>query len=118
MKFARVVQIEKRGAVIGDPTAGSGMEAKRYAYSQGLHKAGSYDFSVTKADYVMAVGKSIEVWVSLPMRPSCPQQPDLWAEGDPAPLGRTNSPVSTLMPRERGRCVRSNGRASDRAAKG
>ena len=58
--FARVVQIEHRGKVIGDRTAGRVMEAKHYPYSQGLDANGVYDFSVTEADLVMSDGKSLE----------------------------------------------------------
>jgi carboxyl-terminal processing protease len=58
--FARVVQIEKRGIVIGDKTAGAVMEAKHYNYKAGADTVVFYGASITEADIVMADGKSLE----------------------------------------------------------
>jgi tricorn protease len=58
--FARVMQLEKRGTVIGDRTSGSVMEAKGYSDSQGTDRKIFYSFSVTDADLIMKDGKSLE----------------------------------------------------------
>ena len=59
--FARVVQIEKRGVVIGDRSAGAVMEALAYASGQGdLDLAILYGFVVTEADLLMKDGHSLE----------------------------------------------------------
>lgn len=58
--FARVVQLEKRGTVIGDRSSGSVMEAKGYGSSQGLDIKIFYSFSITDADLIMKDGKSLE----------------------------------------------------------
>src|SRR5690348_7251628 len=58
--FARVMQLENRGIVIGDRTSGSVMEARGYGYSQGMEIIISYGFSVTEADLTMKDGKSLE----------------------------------------------------------
>lgn len=59
--FARVVQIEKRGTVIGDRSAGAVMEALAYASGQGdLDLAILYGFVVTEADLLMKDGHSLE----------------------------------------------------------
>lgn len=58
--FARVVQIEKRGIVIGDHTAGAVMEAKDYDYTAGTDTVVFYGASITEANIVMTDGKSLE----------------------------------------------------------
>jgi len=58
--FARVMQLENRGTVLGDRTSGSVMEARGYGYSQGLDTIITYGFSVTEADLIMKDGKSLE----------------------------------------------------------
>jgi C-terminal processing protease CtpA/Prc len=57
--FARVVQLEKRGIVLGDSTSGSVMEAKHYHHQTG-NPGFFYWTSVSNADLVMADGKSLE----------------------------------------------------------
>jgi carboxyl-terminal processing protease len=58
--FARVMQIEKRGTVIGDHTSGSVMEAKHYNEHIGLTTMVFYGASITEWDLIMADGKSLE----------------------------------------------------------
>ncbi len=58
--FARVVQIEKRGVVLGDHTAGAVMEAKHYDYSVGADTVLFYGASITEANIIMTDGKSLE----------------------------------------------------------
>jgi C-terminal processing protease CtpA/Prc len=58
--FARVIQLENRGTVLGDRSSGSVMEARGYGYSQGVDTIITYGFSVTEADLIMKDGKSLE----------------------------------------------------------
>ena len=58
--FARVVQLEKRGIVIGDRSSGSVMESKYYRREEGPVRALGFGVSLTSADVVMADGKSLE----------------------------------------------------------
>jgi C-terminal processing protease CtpA/Prc len=58
--FARVMQLEKRGTVIGDRSAGAVMESLRYPASQGTDTKILYGFSITEADLIMKDGKSLE----------------------------------------------------------
>jgi len=58
--FARVMQIEKRGLVLGDRTSGSVMEARHYDEQWGTDTVVFYGVSVTDADVIMSDGKSLE----------------------------------------------------------
>jgi len=58
--FARVIQLEQRGTVIGDRTSGSVMESRYYGASQGTDTKIFYGFSITDADLIMKDGKSLE----------------------------------------------------------
>jgi len=58
--FARVVQIEKRGTVLGDHTSGSVMESKHYNEQSGLDTVVFYGASITEDDLIMSDGKSLE----------------------------------------------------------
>jgi C-terminal processing protease CtpA/Prc len=58
--FARLMQLEHRGTVIGDSSSGSVMEAKGYSSSQGMDIKIFYSFSITDADVIMSDGKSLE----------------------------------------------------------
>jgi carboxyl-terminal processing protease len=58
--LARVVQLEKRGMVIGDRSSGSVMEARMYSYSAGADMLMFYGASITDANLIMADGQSLE----------------------------------------------------------
>ena len=58
--FARVVQLEKRGMVMGDQSSGSVMEAQQFYQDVGAGTAISFGTSITEWDLIMADGKSLE----------------------------------------------------------
>lgn len=58
--FARTIQIEKRGAVLGDHTSGSVMEAKYYSHESGADTVTFFGASITDADLIMTDGQSLE----------------------------------------------------------
>lgn len=58
--FARVIQLENRGLVVGDRSAGAVMEAERYSHTLGVDKVIAYGASVTVANLIMTDGKSLE----------------------------------------------------------
>ncbi len=58
--FARVIQLEKRGTIIGDRSAGEVMLSKGYEYKAGIDRVVFYGASITDADLVMTDGKSLE----------------------------------------------------------
>jgi carboxyl-terminal processing protease len=81
--FARVIQMEKRGAVIGDRTAGAVMRARHYSHQFGIDTASFYGVSVTDADLVMTDGKSLEGNGVVPDELLLPTAADLAARRDP-----------------------------------
>jgi C-terminal processing protease CtpA/Prc len=58
--LARVVQLEKRGTILGDKSAGAVMEARHYSYHIGVETIIPYAASITEADLIMTDGKSLE----------------------------------------------------------
>ncbi len=81
--FARVVQLEKRGIVLGDKTAGAVMESKRYSYKHGMDTVIFYGASITDADLIMTDGKSLEHTGVTPDEPLLPTASDLASGRDP-----------------------------------
>jgi carboxyl-terminal processing protease len=58
--FARVVQLQKRGIVIGDRSSGSVMEGKLYPLHVGIMRAIPVALSSTNADVIMPDGMRLE----------------------------------------------------------
>ena len=81
--FARVVQLEKRGVVIGDVSAGAVMRSKTYSYQHGNELAVPYAASITDADLIMADGKSLERVGVMPDEIKLPTAVDLATKQDP-----------------------------------
>ncbi len=82
--FARVMQLEKRGTVIGDRSSGMVMEAKSFRESEGVDTQIFYGFSITDADLIMADGKSLEHAGVTPDEIVLPTAKDLAEGRDPA----------------------------------
>ncbi len=82
--FARVVQLEKRGAVIGDRSAGAVMEAQHFIerYVEGGTQV-VYGASITVANVIMSDGKSLEHTGVIPDEVLLPTAKDLAAQRDP-----------------------------------
>jgi C-terminal processing protease CtpA/Prc len=81
--LARVVQLEHRGTVIGDRSAGSVMEATPIIESPGTETRIFYAFSVTDANLIMRDGKSLEKTGVTPDELLLPTGADLAAGRDP-----------------------------------
>jgi C-terminal processing protease CtpA/Prc len=81
--FARAVQLEKRGTVIGDRSAGAVMRAKEYPHELGIDTVVYYGVSITDADILMADGKSLEHVGVIPDEIKLPTASDLAARRDP-----------------------------------
>ncbi len=81
--LARLLQVEKRGTVIGDRSAGAVMEALMYPFAQGDPVLIFYAFEVTDADIVMKDGKSLEGAGVVPDELLLPTGADFAADRDP-----------------------------------
>jgi C-terminal processing protease CtpA/Prc len=82
--LARVVQLEKRGFIVGDRSSGRVMEAKLYRHEVSLGSPVSYAVAVTEADLVMTDGKSLEHVGVDPDILVLPTRQDLANKRDPA----------------------------------
>jgi len=81
--FARLVQIEKRGTVMGDRTAGAVMTSQFFPHSVGLAAVAFYATSITVADVRMSDGRSLEKTGVIPDHVALPAPADLAAHRDP-----------------------------------
>jgi carboxyl-terminal processing protease len=81
--FARVIQLEKRGIVIGDRSAGAVMRATFMPHQIGLDTIIPYGASVTDADVIMSDGKSLEKVGVTPDELILPTAADIAAKRDP-----------------------------------
>jgi C-terminal processing protease CtpA/Prc len=83
--FARAVQLEKRGTVIGDRSEGAVMEARHFPFSQdkAFGQFLPYAMSLTVADLKMADGNSLEHRGVVPDQIILPSPEELAAGADP-----------------------------------
>jgi len=81
--LARVVQLEKRGTVLGDRTYGKVMRSRVYPHQIGLDTVIFYGVSVTDADIIMGDGKSLEGIGVSPDEMLLPTAEDLRSQKDP-----------------------------------
>lgn len=98
--FARVMQLEKRGTVIGDRTSGKVMEAKNFQFfSSGM----DYGAEITVANAVMSDGKSLEHHGVDPDEQVFPQPSDIEAGRDPVLAHAAQELGLTLSPEQAGK---------------
>lgn len=81
--FARVMQIEHRGIVIGDRTAGAVMESRLFFLQFGTAPVIHYQVAITQADLLMSDGKSLEGAGVTPDVMVNPSADDFAAKRDP-----------------------------------
>ena len=101
--FARVVQLEKRGVVVGDLSSGSVMESRMYPHSIGAMAVTFYGSSITEADLMMSDGKSLERVGVVPDTRVLPTPSDLAASRDPALANAVGLVGVKLTPEEAGK---------------
>lgn len=98
--FARVIQLEKRGIVIGDRSAGAVMQSKRYSHELGVDTVAFFATSVTNADVIMSDGKSLERIGVTPDEVLLPTAAEMAAGRDTA-LSRAAALVGLELPPEK-----------------
>jgi carboxyl-terminal processing protease len=81
--FARLVQLEKRGIVIGDQSSGMVMQSKYHSQEMGADNLILYGVNITDADVIMSDGKSVEHVGVTPDELLLPTAADLAAGRDP-----------------------------------
>ena len=81
--LSRTVQLEKRGTVVGDQTAGAVMTSRQFSDEVGLDVVVFYGMSITVSDLIMSDGKSLEHHGVTPDELRLPTAEDLAAERDP-----------------------------------
>ncbi len=81
--FARLIQLEKRGALVGDRTAGAVMQARHFGHSLGVDTVIFYGASITTADVIMKDGNSLEHVGVTPDEFLLPTMEDLASGRDP-----------------------------------
>lgn len=81
--FARVMQLEKRGQVLGDVSAGAVMQSISFNGELGTDSVVFYGASITNADVIMADGKSLEHVGVIPDELILPTGEDLLNRRDP-----------------------------------
>ena len=101
--FARVVQLEHRGTVIGDRTAGAVMESQVFPHHAGLRAMAFYATSITIADLQMSDGASLEHAGVQPDEILLPSPADLAARRDPALSRALELTGVTMSPERAGR---------------
>jgi carboxyl-terminal processing protease len=101
--FARVVQLEKRGTVVGDLSSGSVMESKLYPHRIGSMVMTFFAASITEAGLIMSDGKNLEHVGVMPDMRILPTADDLAAGRDPALAYAAGLAGVKLTPEEAGK---------------
>lgn len=100
--FARIIQLERRGFVIGDRSAGMVMESVIYRHELYVDSQTFYGASVTDADLRMPDGQSLEHVGVSPDINILPTAQDLASRRDPALAKAATLVGSQLTPEEAG----------------
>lgn len=98
--FARVIQLEKRGTVVGDRSGGAVMQSKYFDHQSGVGSVLYYGASITVSDLIMSDGKSLEKVGVIPDETKLPSGADLAANRDPV-LAHALSLVGITMDPEK-----------------
>lgn len=102
--LARLVQLEKRGSVIGDISAGAVMQARSFEGEVGSGITSVfYGASITNADVIMSDGKSVEHVGVQPDERLIPSAEDLAALRDPVLSRAVEMLGGTLAPEAAGK---------------
>jgi C-terminal processing protease CtpA/Prc len=103
--FARVIQLEKRGTVLGDRSSGQVMESRPYIHAVSIDSRNvtQYGVSVTVANLLMADGNSLERIGVTPDERLVPSPDDLLAGRDPVLAWAASLAGTELSPESAGK---------------
>jgi len=101
--FARLVQLQKRGVVMGDRSSGSVMEARRYSYHVGTDVVVFFGASITESDLIMSDGKSLEHTGVTPDETVVPTGADMASGRDPVLAHAAETLGVKISPEEAGK---------------
>ena len=108
--FARVLQAEKRGRIVGERTSGAVMQAEYRSYKMGAAAQIYYGAFVTTEDFVMADGTVLERHGVVPDERVQPTAQDLREGRDPALARALEIAGFPTTPERPARSSRSSGR--------
>jgi len=115
--FARLVQMEKRGVVIGDVSAGAVMQSRGFVTTTGANGEISYGASITNADVIMSDGKSLEHIGVTPDELIIPTGKDISNQSDPVLAKALQLVGESISPEDAGKIFqykwRENGKGRD-----
>jgi carboxyl-terminal processing protease len=103
---ARLVQIEKRGTVIGDRTAGAVMTARLFPHTLGIDSIAFYATTITVGDVQMTDGGTLEHAGVVPDEILLPTGADLAAGRDPVLARAVSALGGRLTAEQAGRLFR------------
>ena len=95
---ARAIQLERRGVVVGDRTAGAVMTSRVFSHTTGISSIAFYADSITVGDVLMRDGGSLEGAGVRPDEVVLPSPEDLSSGRDPA-LARAIAVLQSRAPR-------------------
>lgn len=101
--LARVVQMEKRGPVIGDTSSGSVMSARVFPHVFGMDTIVPYAAEVSAANIIMQDGKSLEKGGVVPDETILPTGADLAGSRDPVLSRAVTLAGATISPEDAGK---------------
>lgn len=101
--LARLVQLEKRGVVIGDNSIGAVMQSRSFSQQMGTDKIVLYGVNITNADVIMSDGKSLEHVGVVPDEFLLPTAEDLAAGRDPVLAHALELVGSPITPEQAGK---------------
>lgn len=100
--LARTVQLEKRGIVIGDVSAGTVMRSRYYPHQLGAGTVILYGVNITDADIIMSDGRSLEHVGVTPDEPKLPTPAALATRHDPVLAYAASLAGVTMTPEKAG----------------
>jgi C-terminal processing protease CtpA/Prc len=101
--FARLMQIEQRGIVLGDRSAGAVMQSKGIRFDAGVNTMIDYSMNLTMADVIMTDGRSLERVGVEPNVTILPSGNDLATQRDPVLAAALQLTGNKIDPSEAGK---------------